>query len=109
MSFTDDRAQNNLYECLKGLTKSLPKLKEALLDVKAVQVHLIKNDIDNIMFSLPLCENKAINDLFNEYFDCDVINFMANLDDLITEVEKSIKGTKDYFEALDNIRYPDRQ
>lgn len=108
MSFTDDRAQSNLYDSLYGLTRSLPRLKDTLLDIKAVQVHIIENDIDNIQFSLPLCEDKEIRNLFEEYFDCDVINFLANIDDIIHEVDKSIIGTKDYYAELNNIMYPDR-
>lgn len=110
MSFTDnrDRAKKNLHTALYGLTRSLPKLKDALLDIKAVQVHIIKNDIDNVQFSLPLCEDKEISNLFEEYFDCDVINFLANIDDLIHEVDKSITGTNDYFDELNTIMYPDR-
>lgn len=108
MSFTDNRAKKNLHTGLYGLTRSLPKLKDALLDIKAVQVHIIKNDIDNIRFSLPLCEDKEISNLFEEYCDSDVINFLANIDDLIQEVESSIKCTNDYYATLNNIMYPDR-
>lgn len=108
MSFTDDRAKKHLQTGLYGLTRGLPKLKDALLDIKAVQVRLIKNDIDNIRFALPLCEDKEISNLFEEYFDCDVINFLANVDDLIHEVDKSITGTNDYFDELNTIMYPDR-
>lgn len=108
MSFTDDRAKKNLQTGLYGLTNGLPKLRIALLDIKAVQVRLIKNDIDNIRFALPLCEDKEISTLFEEYFDCEVINFLANIDDLIHEVDKSITGTNDYFNELNTIMYPDR-
>ncbi|WP_349550093.1 hypothetical protein [Leuconostoc pseudomesenteroides] len=108
MSFTDDRAQKNLHDGLYGLTNSLPKLRAALLDIKKKHVHLIKNDIDNIMFSLPLCENKEISDLFEDYFDCNIINFLANVDDLLHEIESAIKGTDAYHVALDKIMYPDR-
>lgn len=108
MSFTDNRAKKNLHTGLYGITRSLPKLKDALLDIKAVQVRLIRNDIDNIQFALPLCEDKEISTLFEEYFDYDVINFLANVDDLIHEVDKSITGTNDYYDILNNIMYPDR-
>ncbi|MCK8605690.1 hypothetical protein LNP18_06180 [Leuconostoc citreum] len=108
IDFIDDFVQSNLHAGLSGLTKHLPKLKDALVNIKSIQFHLIKKDIDQIMFSLPICTNVAIHDLCSEYFDCDFINFLANVDDLIQEVDRSITGTNDYYDTLNNIMYPDR-
>ncbi len=102
-TFHDKRAQNDIYKALKGISQMLPSLLEVLQTSVAIKKMAIKNDLANLNFALPLVENSHFKSVLYEYNETEVINFLANIDDLIDEITESIRQNKQYLNVIEEL------
>ncbi|WP_349626074.1 hypothetical protein [Leuconostoc citreum] len=101
--FHDKRAQNDIYKALKGISQMLPSLLEVLQTSVAIKKRAIENDLANLNFALPLVENSQFKSVLDEYNETEVVNFLANIDDLIDEITESIRQNKQYLNVIEEL------
>lgn len=90
----------------KGLSKisdKLSKITEALYAIRNNEADEIEAELRNIYDSAKNQQNVTARNLLKEYFDTDVIYFIANIDELIDEVAIASKENNDYLDVFKQL------
>ncbi|WP_349533736.1 hypothetical protein [Leuconostoc citreum] len=92
-----------IVQQLQGIACQIKRIKNLLVSLKTTHSDPLSRDIQALLKQLEKCSNPDILNLCIEFFETDTINFLANIDDLVNEVEQSEKGTANYLETLNRL------
>ncbi|MCK8605747.1 hypothetical protein LNP18_06465 [Leuconostoc citreum] len=75
--------QNNndleIINQLRGIQSQIKRIKHLLDDLKTNHFDPLTTDIDALSHQVEVSDNRDIVHLFNDFFDTDTINFLANI------------------------------
>ncbi|WP_349584145.1 hypothetical protein [Leuconostoc citreum] len=100
---THETDQELITKGLSNISDKLSKITEALYVIRNNEAEEIEAELRNLYDSATNKQNGTASDLLKEYFDTDVINFIANIDDLIDEVALASKENNDYLDVFKQL------